>query len=57
MIKVRLYLRLLSLVARAMRQPSRYQEWFSEAEAIHRDLGHDYTPATILPQHSGPVIR
>lgn len=57
MIKARLYLHLVALAFRAMHQPTRYLEWFSQAEAIHRDLGHGYTASRILPQHRGPVTQ
>lgn len=60
-LKFRLYLRLIGLAFKAVRRPAGgnwadYQEIFSEAEAIHRDLGHRYSADRILPRHRGPSL-
>ncbi len=59
--KVRLYIRLVSLAFKVVgrRRGGNWastQEIWSEAEAIHRDLGHGYHAELVLPQHRSPIL-
>lgn len=49
--KLRLWARLIRLAWQLMRRPARHRHILSEAEAIHRALGHDHDPRLILPEH------
>ena len=52
MTKLRLHLRLLRLARRAISAScGELDAIWSEAEAIHRDLGHRYNADLVLPQH------
>lgn len=52
MTRLRLWARLIRLAWQIVWRPSRHSlRILSEAEAIHRDLGHTYNASLILPEH------